>query len=104
MPKYVYDEENEKCSSHLKTKTTNSKKSKHKHEYDYCVVECLEKKEDFKTGLYSFQNTEHIATYCKICGKIKNVYLGVMEKQPDVDKTQLKHFTVKDIWQKNVDL
>ena len=84
----------------LSSTSKSSTKSKHKHKY----VECL----------LIHNNHPHRATYCKICGKIGDLYFfdtepykdgmcrmldydEIFEKYKDLEKIE-----IEDVWQKYV--
>ena len=106
MSKFVYDEKEEICSPHYDKVKKVTPKSNHKHIYDYCVLDCNEKKLNYKTGTYSFEHSEYVGTYCTICGKLKDIYcFSFIDKIPDdVNVSKLKHFDVKDIWQRYIEI
>ena len=80
-----------------KSSVSNSKeKSKHKHEYEECLL--IDKNEH-----------PHRAIYCKVCGKIKNVYFfefdgSILMADDKIYKKydNLKRFNVDSVWQKYI--
>lgn len=67
----IYENEVPKHIKKKESSTSKSKvKSKHKHEYADCLF--VDKEDTPRKG-----------TYCKICGKIGDMYLGETEKDPD---------------------
>ena len=85
------------------SKSKSANKSDHKHQYEDCL-------------LVDEENHPHKAEYCKICGKINNVKMFETERidrghyrmLTDDETFQkykgLKHFQVKDIWDKYISI
>ena len=88
-----FDNEIPKHRKKKKSSTSKSNtKSKHKHEYVDCLL--IENSKPYK------------ATYCKICGKIDNVFfLWNMSDDEILEKYKnLEQFEVDSIWQKFIQI